>query len=77
MNKQRRKELERISGELTMLYFDLNDVWLAEFNAYENLPDSLKQSDRGLAMECWIDKLDEWCDGIEEVYSAIDEMLEV
>ena len=77
MNKQRRKKLEQISGALTNLYWDLLDVKEEEEMAFDNLPDSLKESKRGQQMEEGIYTIDDWMYSLEDIYSAIDDFVGV
>ena len=77
MNKQRRKRLERISGELTRLYWELDEIQSEELEAFDNMPESLQYSERGLAMEEGLDLMDVWMQSIEETFNAIDEFVEV
>lgn len=51
MNKSRRNELSRIADELENLREDLDSVASEERDAYDNLPESLQESERGCAME--------------------------
>ena len=77
MNKQRRKRLERISGELTRLYWELDEIQSEELEAFDNMPESLQYSELGLAMEEGLDLMDVWMQSIEETFNAIDEFVEV
>ncbi len=59
MNKARRKKLGEIIDQLEYLREDLDAVASEEREAYDNLPESLQESDRGCAMEEAADELDE------------------
>lgn len=59
MNKERRKKLGEIIDQLEYLREDLDAVASEEREAYDNLPESLQESDRGCAMEEAADELDE------------------
>ena len=59
MNRARRKKLGEIIDQLEYLREDLDAVASEERDAYENLPESLQESDRGCAMEEAADELDE------------------
>ena len=71
MNKSRRKELCRIAEVLENLREDLDVVASEEREAYNNLPESLQESDRGCAMEEAADELDDICSEMEELKDRI------
>ena len=87
MNKDRRKSLEKIIDRLedvrtTLedIKTDLEDIKIDEEDAYDNLPDSLKECDRGYDMQSYIDSLDSACnidtdDAIDEIIGYIEECL--
>ena len=47
MNRYRRKELDSIIKTLGALYYELEDLSSKETDAYENLPESLQQAQKG------------------------------
>lgn len=71
MNKARRKKLGEIIDQLEHLREDLDAVASEEREAYDNLPESLQESDRGCAMEEAADELDEICSEMEELKDRI------
>lgn len=71
MNKARRKKLGEIIDQLEYLREDLDAVASEERDAYDNLPESLKESDRGSAMEEAADELDDICSEMEELKDRI------
>lgn len=71
MNKSRRKELSRIADELENLRDALDAVASEERDAYDNLPESLQESERGTAMEEAADELDDICSEMEELKDRI------
>ena len=77
MNKARRKKLGEIIDQLEYLREDLDAVASEEREAYDNLPESLQESDRGCAMEEAADELDDICSELEclkdRVQSVYDE----
>lgn len=77
MNKQRRRKLSEISGVLTDMYWELNLVLAAEEDAFDNMPDNLKESARGQCMEEGIYLMNEWMNTLEEIFNGIDNMVEV
>ncbi len=58
MNKQRRKELERIADLLSECMSGLESVKEEEQEAYDNLPEGIQYSERGEAMQENVDDLD-------------------
>lgn len=71
MNKARRKKLGEIIDQLENLREDLDAVASEERDAYDNLPESLQESDRGCAMEEAADELDDICSEMEELKDRI------
>lgn len=65
MNKSRRKELDRIVDELENLRDALDAVASEERECYDNLPESLQESERGCAMEEAADELDDICSELD------------
>lgn len=71
MNKARRKELSRIAEELENLRDALDAVASEERDAYDNLPESLQESERGTAMEEAADELDDICGELDDLKDRI------
>ena len=71
MNKARRKKLEEIIDQLEYLREDLDSVACEERDAYDNLPESLQESDRGCAMEEAAGELYDICSEMEELKDRI------
>ena len=76
MNKARRKKLGEIIDQLEYLREDLDAVASEEREAYDNLPESLQESDRGCAMEEAADELDDICSELEELRQRIESVVE-
>ena len=76
MNKSRRKELSRIADELENLRDALDAVASEEREAYDNLPESLQESDRGCAMEEAADELDDICSELDELRQRIESVVD-
>jgi hypothetical protein len=73
MNNQRRKVLAKISirlqelqGVIDSLAEDLEYERDAEQEAFDNLPESLQNGDRGMAMQSAIEALDNACSALSE-----------
>lgn len=73
MNKQRRKELDTIYRKIEDLMQDLETVCGEEQDAYDNLPESLQESDRGETMYNAIDNMESALSSLGE---AMDYILE-
>ena len=76
MNKSRRKRLSEIADELDSLCYDLEAVASEEREAYDNLPESLQESDKGCAMEEAADELDDIYSELSELRDRIAEVAE-
>lgn len=76
MNKSRRKELSRIAEQLETLYLDLDAVACEERDAYDNLPESLQEGERGCAMEEAADELDDICGELDELRQRIESVVD-
>lgn len=76
MNKQRRKELERIKEELQSLLSDLEIAKDEEQEYYDNMPESFQNGEKGEKAESAISALDSAYDNITECIENIDEALE-
>ena len=73
MNKQRRKELDTIYRKIEDLMQDLETVCGDEQDAYDNLPESFQESDRGETMYNAIDNMESALSSLGE---AMDYILE-
>lgn len=69
MNNIRRKEIRKVKETLENLLNDIDMLKLEEEEAYDNMPESLQESDRGGEMLENIEYLD-------EAYNAVDEAIE-
>lgn len=76
MNKARRKRLSEIADELENLYQDLDAVASEEREAYDNLPESLQESERGTAMEEAADELDDICSELDDLRQRIESVVD-
>ena len=68
MNNIRRKEIRKVKETLENLLNDIEMLKLEEEEAYDNMPESLQESDRGGEMLENIEYLD-------EAYNAVDEAI--
>lgn len=81
MNNQRRKalqailtDLDRLAGELSVIFDSVQAVRDEEQEAFDNLPESLQEGERGYFMQDAIDALDEvtFEDAFDEARDAIE-----
>lgn len=76
MNRERRKKLGEIIDQLEYLREDLDAVASEEREAYDNLPESLQESDRGCAMEEAADEMEDICSELEDLRQRIESVTE-
>lgn len=77
MNKQRRKALEKIIGKLEELKEEIETIQEEEQEAYDNIPESLNDTDRANQMYENIDALEEVASNIQDYgIDALQEILE-
>ena len=74
MNKQRRKQIEGMIDKLDNIKEHISDILDDEQNAFDNMPESIQQGERGYIMRVAIDFLD---DAIGNIVDAIDNLYEV
>lgn len=75
MNKQRRKSLDTLYTRIESLKADLEDILSEEQEAYDNLPESLQDSERGETMYDAIDNLESAVADLEEAMDYIIEAI--
>ena len=66
MNKQRRKSLEKAHELISEAMEIIEEVKEEEYSAFENLPDSLQQSERGERMYRYYETMDELSSELED-----------
>lgn len=76
MNKQRRKVLEEIIEEMDALLTKLEDVKAEEEEAYDNMPESFQEGEKGERMQEAIDNMDSAYSGLEEARDSLQEVLD-
>ena len=76
MNNKRRKTIALVINSLENLSSDLEDVAQEESDAYENMPESIQQSDRGSIIEDNIYNLEECISQINDVIDTLSSMIE-
>lgn len=73
MNKIRRNKLSVLQDQISEIMSALEELRDEEEYAYENLPESIQESDRGCVMSDAIDNMDEAMSLLEDVSSCLDE----
>lgn len=76
MNKQRRKWLEDIIGKLEEQKEELYNLQQEEQEAYDNMPESLQDSERGQAVCEYAYDLETECGSLEDVIQNLQEILD-
>ena len=75
MNRERRKEIEEIRGKLGKLWDRLDAVRTEEEEAYDNLPQSIQDSERGETMLTGLQACEDALDRIDDAKDALAEAL--
>lgn len=76
MNKARRKAIEEIIDQLGTLKEQIESVCEEEQEAYDNLPESIKYSERGEAMSEMTTDLEDAASSIDDVMSTLQDIIE-
>lgn len=72
MNKRRRKELSDIIGELMNLREQIEMLMDEEQECFDNLGESLQQTERGETMENAIAEMDSAMDSIDDAIESLE-----
>ena len=75
MNKQRRKELASLIDKLEDVKSKIETIKGEEEMAYDNMPESLQDGDKGQRMQDAIDALDYAIDGFDDIIENIQEAI--
>lgn len=70
MNAERRKEINRALGLIEDAYGILETILEEEKEAFDNLPESLQEGDKGEQMQMAISTLEEWLGYLDAVRSG-------
>lgn len=76
MNRYRRSILKTIVESLSKINEELRDVIDEETDAYENMPDNLKDGERGSSSSDAIDYLEDASSSIDDVIDTINEAID-
>jgi len=74
MNQERRKHLEEINETIGGLLAQVEELLEQENEAYDNLPESIQNSERGESMQTAIDNLESLQSSLEEAAGYIEEI---
>lgn len=74
MNRTRRKRLGEALYKCSEILEILQEVKQEEEDAYENLPESFRDGDRGEEMQNYIEMIEEAVEYIEEAQSVIEQI---
>ena len=76
MNKARRKQIEKALDLLQQASEIIAEVGDEEEEAFDNIPESIQESERGEKMQEYIDTIDEAVGAIDEVKDNLETILE-
>lgn len=76
MNKNRRKQLEKIVEALEALRDDLEMLKDEEQDCFDNLPESLQESEKGEIMQEYADDLEAAYDDLDNVICSIQDIID-
>lgn len=76
MNKARRKRIQDLKDKLLDILTEIEEIINEEQEAYDNLPESLQDGDKGTKMSEAIDNLDSAYSSLEEVGEYLGEAIQ-
>ena len=75
MNKARKQRIREALAILESAKPVLEEIRDEEENAFDNLPESIQESDRGDEMQEYVYALENACDGIDVAIDSLNEVL--
>lgn len=72
MNRQRRKQISEVMEELVKLHATVNELGEQESEAFDNLPASIQEAEKGKTMWDISDHLTIACDAIQEAMDNLE-----
>lgn len=75
MNKQRRKQLNEVISLLEDAMYSLQSLSEEEMEAYDNLPDGIKDSEKGEALYENADTMETASNDIQDIIDTLNELL--
>ena len=76
MNKDRRKRIQTIKDQLLKLQLEIEEIKDEEQNAYDNIPESLQNGEKGEKMSEAIDNLESGYESLNDIVEYLDESVE-
>ena len=76
MNKQRRKELKEAIKWINTAQWVIDAVRDCEQESFENMPESIQESERGENMSTHVDEMDDLLMELESIEQRIDAIIE-
>lgn len=76
MNNKRRKRIENILGQFQDLQTELTLLAEEEQDAFDNSPESIQESDRGMDMQENIDELNDVCYELDNLVDRLQELID-
>ena len=76
MNKQRRNRLQKVIDQLEELKVEVSSIFEEEQEAYDNMPESLQDGDRGSQMYENISTLEDQESNFDELIENLQEVIE-
>ena len=76
MNKDRRKRIQELKDKLLDILTEIEGIKDEEQEAYDNLPESLQDGEKGDKMSEAVDNLDSAYSSLEEVGEYLDEAMQ-
>lgn len=74
MNKKRRKEIENLRESISETKAKLQDLLNEEQQAFDNMPESIQESERGEEMQEIIEYMEVAIDSLEEATESLTEI---
>jgi uncharacterized coiled-coil DUF342 family protein len=71
MNRERRKAIAEVQGEIESLKARVEELRDAEQDYYDNMPKNLQEGDKGQAADVAISALDETVDALETAVEGL------
>jgi hypothetical protein len=76
MNEERRKKLKEVQSKISDAQSEIKDIKSTEEEAYDNMPDSLKEGEKGEKAQGVIEALSEAHDALQNASDQIDSAIE-
>lgn len=76
MNKSRRKRIEKIAEQLAELQSELESVRDDEQDAFDSMPEGLQYSERGDAIQEFVDDMDDAIGDFENIIETLNDIVE-